>query len=112
VLFALAATGAAMLLGSLLRNGAQAGAVGVFLGLVLAALGGCMVPLEVFPPAIFAIAHLTPHAWAIQALDDSIATHASPAAVATDLAVLGAYALVLLGVATVVLRRTITDPGR
>ena len=58
VLFALAATGAAMLMGAVLRNAAQAGAMGVFLGLVLAAIGGCMVPLEIFPPAMKTIAHL------------------------------------------------------
>ena len=46
VLLALAGTGAAMLLGSVLQNAAQAGGLGVFLGLVLAAIGGCMVPLE------------------------------------------------------------------
>jgi ABC-2 type transport system permease protein len=112
VLFALAATGAAMVMGSILRNAAQAGAMGVFLGLVLAAIGGCMVPLEIFPPTISRIAHLTPHAWAIQALNDSIATGATPATVATDLAVLAAYAVSLLAVATVLLRRTITDRAR
>ncbi len=112
VLFALAATGAAMVMGSILRNASQAGAMGVFLGLVLAAIGGCMVPLEVFPPTIARIAHLTPHAWAIQALDASIATDATPAAVASDLAVLAAYALALLAVATVLLRRTLTERAR
>ena len=109
MLFALAATGAAMLLGSVLKNAAQAGAMGVFLGLVLAAIGGCMVPLEIFPPTMFRIAHLFPHAWAIEALDASIATGAGPAQVSTDLAVLAAYAFALLAVATVFLRRSITS---
>jgi linearmycin/streptolysin S transport system permease protein len=112
VLFALTATGAAMLMGSTLRNTAQAGAMGVFLGLVLAAIGGCMVPLEIFPPTMYRIAHLTPHAWAIQALNDSIATNATPAAVSSDLLVLGLYAAGLLTVATVLLRRTITERAR
>ena len=109
VLFALAATGAAMVMGSVLKNAAQAGAMGVFLGLVLAAIGGCMVPLEIFPPGISRIAHLTPHAWAIEALNASIATSATPAEVAPDLTVLALYAAALLAVATVVLRRTITQ---
>jgi len=108
VLFALAATAAAMVMGSVLKNAAQAGAMGVFLGLVLAAIGGCMVPLEIFPPTISRIAHLTPHAWAIEALNASIATSATPAEVAPDLTVLALYAAGLLVVATVVLRRTIT----
>lgn len=109
VLFALVATGAAMLMGSVLQNAAQAGAMGVFLGLVLAAIGGCMVPLEIFPPVMNRIAHLFPHAWAIEALNGSIATGAGPGEVWTKLAVLAAYAVALLGVATVFLRRSITS---
>jgi ABC-2 type transport system permease protein len=96
-----------MLLGSVLRNAAQAGGLGVFLGLVLAALGGCMVPLELFPPTMVTIAHVTPHAWAIDALTDGL-TGATPVDVASDLAVLGVYAAVLLAIATVLFRRTLT----
>jgi ABC-2 type transport system permease protein len=109
VLFSLVATGAAMVMGSVLQNAAQAGAMGVFLGLVLAAIGGCMVPLEIFPPVMSRIAHLFPHAWAIEALNGSIATGAGPGEVAAKLAVLAAYAVALLGVATVLLRRSITS---
>jgi len=111
LLFGLTATGAAMVMGSVLRNAEQAGAVGVFLGLVLAALGGCMVPLEIFPPLMYRIAHLIPHAWAIEALNDSIATGAGPARVASDLWVLAGFAAGLLTVATVLLRRTLTVRG-
>jgi ABC-2 type transport system permease protein len=63
----------------------------------------------IFPPGISRIAHLTPHAWAIEALNASIATSATPAEVAPDLTVLALYAAGLLAVATVVLRRTITQ---
>jgi ABC-2 type transport system permease protein len=111
LLFGLAATGAAMVMGSVLGNAEQAGAVGVFLGLVLAALGGCMVPLEIFPPLMYRIAHLIPHAWAIEALNDSIATGAGPAQVASDLWVLAGFAAGLLAIATVLLRRTLTVRG-
>ena len=108
LLFALAATGAAMVMGSLLQNASQAGAMGVFLGLVLAALGGCMVPLEIFPPVMLRIAHLFPHAWAVDALNASITVGARPMEVGTDLWVLAAYAVGLLAIATVLLRRSIT----
>lgn len=112
VLFALAGTGAAMLMGSVLRNAAQAGSLGVFLGLVLAALGGCMVPLEIFPPTMVTIAHVTPHAWALDALTESLTGNATPSEVAGPLAVLGIYAAVLFAGAAVLLRRTITGaPG-
>jgi ABC-2 type transport system permease protein len=108
VLFALVGTGAAMLLGSVLQNAAQAGGLGVFLGLVLAALGGCMVPLEVFPPAMATVAHATPHAWAIDALTDGLAG-ATPADVAAEVAILATYAVALLSIATLMFRRTLTE---
>lgn len=107
VLFAVAGTGAAMVLGSVLRNAAQAGGLGVFLGLVLAALGGCMVPLAFFPPTMVTVAHATPHAWAIDALSGSLGG-ASPGEVGGTLAVLAAYGAALLGGATVLFRRTLT----
>ena len=68
-----------------------------------------MVPLEIFPPVMFRIAHLFPHAWALEALNASITTGAGRVQVSTDLAVLAAYAIALLGVATVLLRRSITS---
>ena len=107
-LFAATATGAAMLMGATLRNEQQAGALGIFVGLGLAALGGAMVPIEVFPPVMARVAHLTPHAWALDALFDSMATDASPAQVATDLLVLALYATILIVGATVLFRRTLT----
>jgi ABC-2 type transport system permease protein len=107
-LFAATATGAAILMGSVLSNEQQAGSLGVFLGLALGALGGAMVPLEIFPPVMARIAHLTPHAWAIEALDETMATGAGPAAVATDLAVLAVYAAALIAVAIGLFRRRLT----
>jgi ABC-2 type transport system permease protein len=96
-------------MGSVLRSAAQAGAVGVFLGLVLAALGGCMVPLEIFPPLMARIAHLIPHAWAIDALTASIADGAGPAGVMTELLVLAGYATGLLILAAGLLRRAMVS---
>jgi ABC-2 type transport system permease protein len=66
-----------------------------------------MVPLELFPPTMATIAHVTPHAWAIEALTESLGG-ASPADVATDLTVLAAYGVGLLTIATVLFRRTLT----
>ena len=60
----LVATGAAVLLGSLFASEQQSGPVALLLGLGLAALGGSMAPLEVFPHTARLLAHLTPHAWA------------------------------------------------
>jgi hypothetical protein len=49
-----------------------------------------------------------PHAWAIEALNESIATDAGPAQVASKLWVLAAFGAALLAASTVLLRRTLT----
>jgi ABC-2 type transport system permease protein len=106
-LLSVAATGAAMLFGALMRTEQQAGSVGVFVGLVLAALGGAMVPLEVFPPVMERIAHLTPHAWAIGALTDAIVRGSGPAQAWRDLVVLAVYAVGLFAVAVPAFRKSL-----
>ena len=65
--FSLVGTGAALLLGSLFPSEEQVRPVALLLGLGLAALGGSMAPLEVFPATARTIAHITPHAWANEA---------------------------------------------
>jgi ABC-2 type transport system permease protein len=52
VLFALVASGAGIFVGTLFRNEQQAIGVSLLLGLGLGALGGCMIPLEVFSPTM------------------------------------------------------------
>ena len=72
VAFGLVGSGAAMLMGALFSNDQQAAPVGVFLGLGTAALGGCMLPLyvmELFAPGVWIAAHITPHAWALEAFE-------------------------------------------
>ena len=52
-----------------------------------------------------------PHAWAIEALTASMTQGAAPTGVATELAVLAAYAFALLAVSIVLLRRIIGQAG-
>ena len=68
VLFALVSAGAAMLLGATMDNEGAAAGLGVGVGLVLGALGGSMMPLELFPSTLRAVSRITPHAWANTAL--------------------------------------------
>ena len=67
VVFAFVSAGAALLIGTLVRNGSQAGAIAPAIGLTVALLGGTMVPPEVFPETMRTLGHLTPHAWAMDA---------------------------------------------
>jgi ABC-2 type transport system permease protein len=109
VVFTLVAAGAAIFLGALLRNVQQASGVSILLGLGLAAIGGSMVPLQVFPPTMQTIAHITPHAWANDAFAQLIANGASITSILPQLGVLAAYAAVILALATWRLRRVLTE---
>jgi len=106
--FALTGTGAGMLLGSLFSNEQQAGGIAIFAALMLAALGGSMVPLEIFPDTMVRIAHLTPHAWGNDAFVTLIRHGGGVRDVAKELAVLTGYGVVLTAVAAVVFRRRLT----
>jgi ABC-2 type transport system permease protein len=106
VAFAMVAAGASMLFGAVLANENQAGAL-IPLALAMAALGGSMVPLEVFSPTMRTIAKVTPHAWANDAFNELLNHGGSLADIGPQLAALLGYALVLLVVATWGLRRSI-----
>ena len=102
---ALAGAGAGMLVGSTLRTEQQAVGVGLLLGLGLGALGGCMVPLELFSPVMQRVAQFTPHAWAISGLSEVIRHGGHLANVLPQLGVLLAFAAVLICLAAWRLRR-------
>ncbi len=108
VSFCLVGTAAAVLLGSLFASEQQAGPVALLLGLGLAALGGSMAPLEVFPKTARRIAHLTPHAWASDAFSKLLRHGGDLVAVLPQVGVLLAFATVALTIATWRLRRALT----
>jgi ABC-2 type transport system permease protein len=108
VLFALVGTGAAMVVGVLARNPDQAGSAGVVVGLVLAALGGAMIPAELFTEPISTLARLTPHYWAIDAFRDLAFLGAGVTDIVAQLAILAAFALALVAIGTWGLRRSLT----
>jgi len=106
--FALVGASFAMLLGSALSSDQQAGALALVLGLGLAALGGSMVPLEVFPDRVRTIAHVTPHAWANDAFAEVLRHGGGLVDVLAPLAVLLAYAAVVFSLAAWFFRRAVT----
>lgn len=106
--FAAASAGAGMLLGAVARNQAQAGAIGVGLGIGIAAVGGSMLPVEIMPETMRQVSRLTPHAWSYDAFADVVRRGGTVLDILPQLGVLVAMATVLLGVAGVLLRRTMT----
>lgn len=109
VILAFCAVGAsaAMLSGTIFANDQQAAGIGVVVGLTLAALGGCMVPLELFPPAIERIAYFTPHAWAMDAFADLQRRGASIIDILPQLGAILAFAAGLLALAAWRMRVTL-----
>ncbi len=108
VLFALVGAGAGMLVGSVLSNEQQALAVGLGLGLGGAAIGGSMVPLEIFPDTLRTIAHIMPHAWGNDAFSTLLRDNGAIGDIATELGVLAAYAAGLLLAASWIFRRRVS----
>jgi linearmycin/streptolysin S transport system permease protein len=106
--FCLVGTGAGMLLGGLCSTEQQAGPIALLLGLSLAAFGGSMVPLEVFPSAVRSVAHVTPHAWANDAFSKLLDHGGDLIDVLPQVAVLLAFAAVSVALATWQLRRVVT----
>ena len=97
--FSLVSAGVAMLVGAVSSNAEQASSIGVAVGLGIAALGGCMIPPEIFPPVMDTISWVTPHRWALDGFREIIAG-GTVAAILPQLGVLLGAAAVLLALAT------------
>jgi ABC-2 type transport system permease protein len=108
VTFSAVGAGAGMLMGAIASNDAQASGIGIVLSLGLAALGGCMLPVELFSPTMQKIAHITPHAWALDGFAELVRRSGTVVDILPQLAILTAYAVVLLILASWRLRITLT----
>ncbi len=107
VTFALVGTGAGLLVGALFHDEDRLSSISPPIGIVLGALGGCMVPLEVFPTAMRTVARVVPHYWAMTAWQQLIFDGDRTAAIAVPLLVLVGFAIAFLGLAVVTLRNTL-----
>lgn len=108
--FAVVGAGAAMLFGTVFRNEQQVGGVGVLAGLGLAAIGGSMLPLELFSPTMERVARFTPHAWANDAFAELVRHDGTVVDVLPQVGVLLAFGVVLLALAAWRMRAVITRP--
>lgn len=107
ITFALVGCGAGLLVGALGVNEDRVGAITPIVGMVLGALGGCMVPAEIFPSSMLVVARMVPHYWAMRAWQSLIFDGAGLGAIAGDLAVLAAIGAALVVVATLLMRRSL-----
>jgi ABC-2 type transport system permease protein len=109
LLFGLVSTGAALLLGARAKSFEQTIALGIPLGIALGMLGGCMWPLAIVGNTMRAVGHLTPHAWAVDALMALSVKRATLGAILPQLGVLAAFALALVALGAWQLRAVL--PG-
>ncbi len=109
LIFALVGAGAGLLLGSAVDSENTVGAASAPLALVLAALGGCMVPIEVFPEGLLMVSKATPHYWALEGWKKLMFDGAGIAEIGRQIGVLAGFAFVMLVAASFLLRRSLVD---
>ena len=111
VMVAAVAAGAAMVFGTVFSNPDQASGVGVVIALALAALGGSMLPIELFGDTMAQVARITPHYWAIDAFSELIRHDGTFVDILPQLGVLAARSAVLLAFASWRLRVVLARGG-
>lgn len=92
--FGLAAAAFGTMLGTFVKSEGQATGLSVMLGMVMALLGGCWYPIELFPQAVRTAVNLLPTTWAMQAMLDMVLRGQGLAAVWPEAGVLLGFAAV------------------
>ncbi|MHA7141765.1 MULTISPECIES: ABC transporter permease [unclassified Arthrobacter] len=106
--FCAVSAAAAMVIGSVMDNDSAASGVGVGLGLVLAGLGGSMVPPEFFSDTLQTVSRVTPHRWAYDAFAEIQRHEGTLTDILPQLAVLAGMAVALLTLGSILLRRSLS----
>jgi ABC-2 type transport system permease protein len=91
---AAAATSYGLMVSSLARTAEQSSAFGSLSVVILAVLGGVMVPMFVMPPFMRAIAQVSPIYWGIEAYQDVILRQAAFSVIAGKIAILLTFAAI------------------
>lgn len=89
---ALAASAIGVTLGAFVKTEGQATSLSVLMGMVMALLGGCWYPLELFPAAVQQIVKVLPTRWAMQGMLDLVLRQQGLNAVLPEVAVLLGFA--------------------
>jgi ABC-2 type transport system permease protein len=108
----LVAAGISVLLGILIqRPGPEAAIQVIAVAAVLGLTGGCFWTLAFVPSAMRTLAYVTPHAWAMRALESTSARGVGLAGIAPELCILAGFGVGLLIVATYGLHRATVARG-
>lgn len=102
---ALAAAAIGTAMGTLLRSEAQANSLSIMLGMVMALLGGCWYPLELFPAAAQSIVRVLPTTWAMLGMTDLLLRGENWQGILLEAGVLLGYAAVFFTIGIVRFRK-------
>ncbi len=100
-----AALGYALLISSLTRTTEQASLLGGAGNLILAAIGGIMVPKFVMPEAMQHMTNASPMAWGLQGFLDVLLRGGGPGEVLLEVAALSTFGIATLAIAWALLKR-------
>ena len=92
VSFGLAAVAMGTTLGTFVRTEGQASGVSIMLGMSMALLGGCWIPIETFPTAVQQAVKVLPTTWAMQGFSDVVLRGLDVSAVLPEVGVLLGFA--------------------
>ena len=95
---ALAASAIGVAMGAFVKTEGQANGLSIMLGMVMALLGGCWYPLELFPAVVQQAVKVLPTRWAMQGMLDIVLRGQGLSAVLPEAAVLLGFAVVFYGI--------------
>ena len=95
---ALAAAALGTALATLVKTESQASGLSILLGMMMALLGGCWYPIELFPSFVQTVVWILPTRWAMEGLLAIVSRGQGLNAVLPDAGVLLGFALVFFGV--------------
>jgi ABC-2 type transport system permease protein len=95
---ALAAAVLGATLGTFVKTEGQANGLSTMAGMVMALLGGCWYPLEMFPQVVQNIVKILPTTWAMRGLLDIVLRGEGLAAILPDAGILLIFATVFFGI--------------
>ena len=94
----LAAAALGAMLGAFVKTASQANGLSIMLGMVMALLGGCWYPIELFPETVRTAVKVLPTTWAMQGMTDLLLRGQGVMGVLPEVGVLLGFAAIFFAV--------------
>jgi ABC-2 type transport system permease protein len=98
---AITAAALGTMLGAFVKNENQANGLSVMIGMLMALLGGCWYPLDLFPASVQNIVKILPTTWAMQGMLDVGLRGANIAGILPEVGILLSFAVVFFVIGVV-----------